>query len=313
LTNLRIVFLGTSGGMPSQRRSLPSIALRYGASLLLLDCGEGTQRQMVSAGVGFKEDFQVFISHLHGDHILGLPGLFYSMSMLGREEKVRVHGPPGLARSLDLMLESCQGAVSFPIEVHEVRGGETACERGRYSVKTAWADHLVETLAYCFEEKPRQGRMLVDKLKEMGVPQGPLWGELQRGRNVNIQGRVIDPREVTGARRRGRKIVYSGDTRPCKDVVKLAGAADVLIHDSSFDQSLTDRAALEGHSTSVQAAQVAKEASVGRLFLFHLSPRYHDEINLLLGPARAIFPASEVPEDLASLELPIKEAPVLET
>jgi len=313
LTNLKIVFLGTSGGMPSRTRSLPSIALRYGASLLLFDCGEGTQRQMVSAGVGFKKDFQVFISHLHGDHVLGLPGLFYSMSMLGREEGVRVYGPPGLARSLDLMFESCQGAVSFPIEVHEVEGGETACERSRYSVRTASVDHLVDSLAYCFEERPRQGRMLVDKLKEMGLPRGPLWGELQKGRKVNFRGKDIDPRAVTGPRRRGRKVVYSGDTRPCLSLVELAQGADVLIHDSSFDQSLEERADLEGHSTCVQAAQVAKEAGVERLFLFHISPRYHDKVDVLLDPARTIFRASEVPEDLASLELRIKEEPVPET
>lgn len=313
MTNLRIVFLGTSGGMPSQRRSLPSIAVRYGASLLLFDCGEGTQRQMISAGVGFKKDLQVFISHLHGDHILGLPGLLYSMSMLGRQERVRVHGPPGLARSLGLMFESCQGAVSFPIEVHEVEAGETACDRARFSVRTASADHLVHTLAYCFEEKPRQGRMLIDKLREIGIPRGPLWGELQRGRSVSFKGRVIDPREVTGPRRRGRKIVYSGDTRPCQGVVELARGADMLIHDSSFDQSLADRAGLEGHSTSVQAAQVAKEAAVERLFLFHISPRYHDDINLLLDSARTVFRASEVPDDLASLELRAKEEPVLDS
>jgi len=312
LTNLKIVFLGTSGGMPSQSRCLPSVAMRYGASLLLFDCGEGTQRQMVSAGVGFKNDFLVFISHLHGDHILGLPGLFYSMSMLGRVEKVRVYGPPGLARSLELMLESCQGAVSFPIEVQEVRGGEMACDRGRYSVKTAWADHLVDTLAYSFEEKARQGRMLVDKLKRIGIPQGPLWGALQRGRKVTFQGKVVDPGEVTGPRRRGRKVVYSGDTRPCENVVELARGADVLIHDSSFDQSLAERASAEGHSTSVQAASVAKEAGVGRLFLFHISPRYHNDVDLLLDPARAVFPASDVPEDLASLELRAGEEPAQE-
>ncbi len=303
MTNLKIIFLGTSGAMPTKKRSLPSIAIKYEGEIIIFDCGEGAQRQMLIGGIGFKKNFKIFISHLHGDHILGIPGLLYTMNMLDRKYSIQIFGPNGIKDSIEKLMNASIGEISFPIEINEIDEG-SIFETKKYSIKAINGNHVVKSLAYCFEEKTRPGKMLIEKLKEKGIPQGPLWGKLQRGENIIFKGKVITPNEVVGPPRPGRKIVYSGDTRPCEKILNISKKADVLIHDSSFDSSLKDKAFEEGHSTSLEAANIAKEADVKKLFLFHISPRYEKDDSILLNEARKVFPNCEIAEDLLVYDVP---------
>lgn len=305
MANLRIIFLGTSGGMPSKKRSLPSIAIKYEGELIIFDCGEGTQRQMLIGKIGFKKDFKIFISHLHGDHILGIPGLLYTMNMLDRKYSIQIFGPKGIKDSIEKLMSASIGKIDFPIEIYEIDEGNII-ETKKYSIKAINGNHVIKSLAYCFEEKNRPGKMIIEKLRELGIPQGPLWGKLQRGESINFKGKIINPNEVTTPPRPGRKIVYSGDTRPCEKILNIAKNADVLIHDSSFDDSLKNKAFEEGHSTSLEAANIAKEANVNKLFLFHISPRYEKDDSILLKEARKVFPNCEIAEDFLIYEVPYK-------
>lgn len=303
MTSLKIIFLGTSGAMPTKKRSLPSIAIKYEGEVIIFDCGEGTQRQMLIGGIGFKKNFKIFISHLHGDHILGIPGLLYTMSMLDRKYSIQIFGPNGIKDSIEKLMNASIGEIGFPIEINEIDEGNIF-ETKKYSIKAINGDHVVKSLAYCFKEKPRPGKMLIEKLKEKGVPQGPLWGKLQRGEDIIFKGEIIKHNEVVGPPRAGRKIVYSGDTRPSERILNISKKADVLIHDSSFDNSLKDKAFEEGHSTSLEAANIAKEANVKKLFLFHISPRYEKDDSILLNEARKVFPNCEIAEDLLVYDVP---------
>ncbi len=299
---MRICFLGTGGGMPSKNRGLPSIAVRLKSSLILFDCGEGTQRQLIQAGLGMKPNFYVFITHLHGDHVLGLPGLFFTLSMNGRTDDVYVKGPPGIADFLKAVMDKRLGRLNFDVKVDElIPGQETRIDN--VVVSCFRTEHTTFSYGYILNEDMRPGRMREDYLESLGVPRGPLWGMLQRGLPITFNNRIIRPEEAMHPPRPGRKIVYTGDTRPCENTVKAAANADVLIHDSTFDNRLRHRAVEEGHSTASEAAEVASRAQVKRLFLFHISPRY-DDANVLLREARAVFAESYVAEDLTYYLVP---------
>ncbi len=297
---LRVTFLGTSGSMPTLKRSLPSIVLRYSADLLMFDCGEGTQRQMVSARLGFPRKMKIFVTHMHGDHVLGLPGLIQSMALLGRENRLDIYGPRGIRDFLECVRETLEFGLNFPLEVHEIRSGENINE-SYYQVRTASADHVVPALCYAFVEKPRPGRFKVSVAKRLKIPEGPLRKKLQSGCSIIVSGRRIMPQEVIGPSRPGLKITYTGDTRPSKAVTTLAQGSDLLIHDACFDSSLEDKAELDGHSTAAQAAQVARKARVRQLALTHISARYRDQ-KILLTEARKVFRSSFVAEDLMTVE-----------
>ena len=306
MTELRITFLGTGGSMPSKTRALPSLSIRYKGAVFIFDCGEGTQRQFIQSRIGFKKKLYIFITHMHGDHVLGLPGLLYTMSMLSREDPVEIYGPKGLAGFLESILSQGLGALTYPVKVYHIQAGDVV-EKDGLRIKCVKADHVVETLGYVIQEEDRPGRMRVEFLERLGVPRGPLWGMLQRGQSIEYNGRIITPEEATEPPRPGRKIVYSGDTRPCREVIEAAKNADVLIHDSTFDDSLVDKAREDGHSTASQAAMVAREAMVGRLFLFHISPRYEKGADKLLQEARRIFPNTELAEDLMSVTVEYRD------
>jgi len=289
--------------MPSKARALPSIAIRYSGAVFLLDCGEGTQRQFIQSGLGFKKNLYILITHLHGDHILGLPGLLYTMSMLSREDPVEIYGPRGLAEFLEAIISKGIGAITYPVKVYHVRAGDVF-EKNNITIRCVETEHVIENLCYVLQERERRGRMRVKFLEELGIPRGPLWGKLQRGEAITWQGRVIAPEEAVDPPRPGRKIVYTGDTRPCKPVIEAAAGADVLIHDSTFDSSLRDKAVEDGHSTATEAAEVAARAKVRKLFLFHISPRYEKESEKLLMEARRVFPNTELARDLMSFDVP---------
>lgn len=305
--SLRVVFLGTGGSVPTQKRGLPAILIQRQNEQLMFDCGEGVQRQMMKAKGGFHRKMKVFITHMHGDHLLGLPGLMQTMAMLGRDKKLEICGPPGLGRFLDGIKETVQFVLTFPVEVHEINEAGIVCDEEEYTVEAAWADHVIPNLAYAFAEKPRSGRFYLEKAKALGVPEGPLWSKLQRGQQVRLpNGRIAVPEDVLGPSRRGRKIVYTGDTRRFKGLAKIAENADLLIHDATLADDLAERAEEDGHSTPSQAAQTAKEARAKRLILTHISARYDDSSGLL-GQARRIFKNTSVAEDFMTIEIPQRE------
>jgi len=300
---MRIIFLGTGGGMPSRRRGLPAIAIKYAGSVLLFDCGESTQRQAILAGVGFKKDFKIFLTHLHGDHVLGLPGLLYTTSMLDRNDPVEIYGPAGTKKVVESLLVTTYGMVGFPIEIIEVDEGVVYASQ-EYRIEAIKTEHTTESLAYKLQEKERPGRMRVEYLESIGLPRGPLWGKLQRGHAVVYKGRRITPEEAVGPPRKGRVVVYTGDTRPTERIVEFSRNADVLIHDATFSHKLFERAKTEGHSTAKEAAEIAAAAAVKRLYLFHISPRYDDDPEQLLSEARSIFPQTYLSEDFMQFDVP---------
>ena len=303
--SLRVVFLGTGGSVPTVGRSLPAVLLRRQGEQLMFDCGEGVQRQMVKAKVGFHRKMKIFVSHMHGDHVLGLPGLLQTMALLGRERKLEVYGPEGIVRFLECVRESLQFGLTFPVEIREVVGDGVVCEEEDYTVEAVGSNHVVNGWSFAFVEKPRAGKFYPEKARALGVPEGELWSRLQRGEAVELaDGRVVLPEAVVGSLRKGRKIVYSGDTRPFEEFVEFAADADLVIHEATFDDSLADKAEVDGHSTPSQAALQAKRAKAKKLVLTHISARYADA-GLLLEQARKVFGDVLVAEDFFVLELPL--------
>ena len=303
--SLRVVFLGTGGSVPTVGRSLPSLVLRLPREQLMFDCGEGVQRQMVKAKVGFHRLSKIFVSHLHGDHVLGLPGLLQTMALLGREQKLEVYGPEGTAGFLECVKESLQFGLTFTVEIREICGDGVVCEEENYVVEAVRSNHVVEGWSFAFVEKPRAGRFYPEKARKLGVPEGELWSQLQRGVAVELAGgRVVQPEEIVGSMRKGRKIAYSGDTRPFEAFVGFAADADLMVHESTFDDALAEKAEADGHSTPSQAALQAKRAGAKKLALTHISARYPNA-ELLLEQAKKVFEDTVVAEDFLVLELPL--------
>ncbi|MEM3028305.1 MAG: ribonuclease Z [Candidatus Bathyarchaeia archaeon] len=301
--SLEIVFLGTSASVPTTKRNPSSIAVLRKGELFLFDCGEGTQRQMMYAGVGFSRETSIFITHLHGDHSLGLPGLIQTMDMVGRTKPLYIFGPPGIRDFTEFTVRSIGAKPSYGLQIKEVCTGGQIFESKEYFIKATLAEHGSLALAYAFEEKLRPGKFYPEKARALGVPEGFLWGRLQRGHEIRLKnGRIIKPKDVLGPPRKGLKVVYTGDTRPSEAIVELSKDADLLIHDGTFDGSLAEKAKEEGHSTVLEAAEVALKAGVKRLVLTHISARYEDT-NPLLEEARKIFPNTVIAEDFLRLEL----------
>jgi ribonuclease Z len=300
---LRVVFLGTSGSMPTQERSSSSVAIRRKGEIILFDCGEGTQRRMVAARLGFRRQTRIFISHLHGDHVLGLPGLIQTMTLLHRERPLHLYGPEGLTAFIEAF-SSVLGGPGFPLRVNEILSEGIIYSGSEYSVKATRADHEDPSWSYVLEEHPRPGRFHPDRASALGVPEGPLWKRLQQGGDVELNdGREVRSEEVVDPPKRGLKIAYSGDTRPTEAFTKASEGADLMIYEATFDSSLEEKAIENGHSTAAQAAEVAKEAEVKTLVLTHISSRYPDA-GVLLEEAKEVFPNTRVAEDLMVIELP---------
>jgi ribonuclease Z len=260
---------------------------------------------MIIAKTGFHRKMKVFISHMHGDHVLGLPGLLQTMALLDREKKLDVYGPLGIKHFLEDIRETVQFVLTFPIEIHEIEEEGVVCDEKEYIIRAAWSNHAIPSIAYAFEEKNRPGRFYPEKAKAIGVSEGPLWSKLQHGYKVRLpNGKIIKPEDVTGSPRPGRRIAYTGDTRPFKGLIKLAAHADLLIHDATLDNELAERAKEDGHSTPEQAAKNAKRAKVKQLILTHVSARY-DDTGILLKQARKVFKNTRVAEDFMKIEIPL--------
>jgi len=305
--SIKVVFLGTSGATPTAKRSLPCVVIQRGNELLMMDCGESAQRQMIKAKIGFHKKTKVFLSHLHGDHVLGLPGLLQTMALMNRKKKIEVYGPEGTEAFLRCVQESLRFGLTFDLEINEVHEAGIICVENDFSVEAVASNHVVPSFSFAFLEKPRPGKFFPEKAKALGVPKGLLWSKLQHGESVALSdGRIVEPDAVAGLARNGRKIVYSGDTKPFDDFAKFAFGADILIHEATFDDSLAEKAELDWHSTPSQAALQAKKAEVKMLALTHVSARYTDS-TLLLHQAREVFENVVVAEDFLVLDLPLGE------
>jgi len=302
---MQIVFLGTSGSWPTPKRNVSAVAVKRGPEIVLFDCGEGTQRQFMQSPLSFMQVSRVFLSHFHGDHFLGLPGMVQSMSMNGRELPLEVYGPQGVEQLVGELLSLGYFTPGFAVKAKELPpGGQVDC--GEYVVRGFEAVHTVPGLSYVLEEKPRPGRFSLARAEALGIPSGPIYSRLQEGETVRVGDRTIRPEDVLGPPRRGRKIVYTGDTMPHEALVEVARRADVLIHDATSDAALEEKANRYGHSSSRQAAEVAKEAGVGLLVLTHLSPRYEDATTIL-EDAKKVFGNVRVAEDFLGIDVPYPE------
>jgi ribonuclease Z len=300
--SVSVTFLGTGGSVPSKFRNLPSVLIRRGPELLLFDCGEGTQRQFLQAKAGTNRKMRILISHLHGDHVFGLPGMLHSLSFMGRTRELEIVGPKGIAELVTDVNRVVKFYANFDLRIREVRPGQTIRD-AEYKIRVSSSKHGVPCLAYAFEENPRPGRFDPAKAKRLGIPEGPLWKRLQSGRGVKLGGRSISSNQVVGPSRRGVKITYAVDTRPCAQVTKLANRSDLLIHDSCFDESAATKARDYGHSTAAEAARVAKASKCRRLALFHISAMYEDATPLL-AQARRVFRETILPQDMVTVSVP---------
>jgi ribonuclease Z len=302
--DLDLVFLGTSGSMPTAQRAPTAILLRRGGERLLFDCAEGTQRQLLRSNVGLIELREVFLTHYHADHYLGLPGMLKTFALRGRETPITIYGPPGLSELFGA-LRRIFGRLTYPYELVELQPGGVL-ERGDHRLATFPVNHGVSALGYALIEEARPGRFDVAAADALGIPAGPARGALQRGETVTLpEGRVVTPDDVLGEPRPGRKVVISADTAYSEGVIEAARGADVLVHEATFAEEERERARETLHSTATDAAQVATAADVGLLALTHLSNRYFGgEIER---EAQAIFPETVVPRDLDIIVVPFQE------
>jgi ribonuclease Z len=302
--DLDLVFLGTSASAPTANRAPLALLLRRGGERLLFDCAEGTQRQLMRSAVGLPDLEEIFITHFHADHYLGLPGMLKTFALRQRDVPLTVYGPPGL-RDLFSSLGRVFGKLSYPLELVELRAGDTL-DRDGYRILVFPVHHGVSAVGYAVVEHVRPGRFDVETADALGVPNGPERGALQRGDSITLaDGRVLTPDSVLGEARAGRRIVIAGDTAPTETVRVLAEDADVLVHEATFLEDERERAADTLHSTALQAAEIARDAKVRLLALTHVSPRYFGPE--LAREAREIFPATIVPRDFDLVEVPFRE------
>jgi len=304
---MRIIFLGTAGSVPTLKRNLPAVLVCRKNDQILFDCGEGVQRQMLMTKTGFHKNMKIFLSHLHGDHVLGLPGLMQTMALMDRRNKLQVYGPNGIRHFLESVKEALQFGLIYPVEIHEIYSAGIVCEEPEYTIEAAESNHVMSSFAYALIEKQRPGKFYPEKAKALGIPEGELWSKLQRGEKVKLaNGKTVKPEDIMGSIRNGRKIVYTGDTRPFKDFARFASGANLIIHDATLDDTLVEKADQDGHSTPSQAAEQAMKAKAKRLILTHISARY-PVAKLLLEQAQKGFRNVAIAEDFLEIEIPLED------
>jgi ribonuclease Z len=306
--SLTLRLLGTSASRPTIERNVASLSVVREGETLLFDCGEGTQRQMMRYGVSFGLH-DIFFTHFHADHVIGVIGLMRTMSLQGRTDPLRLWGPRGGARMLKRAEEFGMDRLSFPVEITEVEAG-SRLERADYAIVPFAVDHRgSRSLGYSIVEQDRKGRFNPDLARELGIPEGPLWGAIHRGQAVTLDdGRVIEPSVLVGAPRPGRRVVLTGDTRPCAATIDAARDADLLVHEATFGDAEAARAGETGHSTAREAATVAAQAGVKSLVLMHFSARYSRDASDLGREAREVFDRTLVGKDGMEIDVPYRDA-----
>ena len=299
---MEIIFLGTSSAVHSKERNQVSIALKAFGEVMLFDCGEGTQRQMLHTKVSPMKISKIFITHFHGDHILGLPGLLQSLGLLGREKKLTIYGPKGLNKVKEAIFNFGYCKFEYPLEFIEIETG-TVEETEEYVIKCQSVKHNVPCLAYSIEEK-KKPRFLREKAIELGVPVGPAFGKLHNGEEVEVDGKIIKPEQVLGEPRKGIKLTYSGDTIPREEMIAFAKDSTLLIHESTFTLDEAQNAVDHGHSTASDAGYVAKQSNSEKLIITHISTRYGESYSkILLKEAKEVFENTELAYDFLEIEL----------
>jgi ribonuclease Z len=303
MANMRLVFLGTSSAVPTVERGLSSIAVIREGELLLFDAGEGMQRNFIKAGLGMNRKMKIFISHMHADHCVGLLGLLQTMSLHGREKKIDIYGEPRIKEFWQENMRIINFHLTFDVHVHTIEKGGVVAKEDDYQVTCCEALHSVPSLAYCLEEFDRPGTFDVKMARKLGIPEGELYGKLQHGQDIIYKGRKIQSSEVIGPPRKSRKIGISGDSRPTDRLARFFTGCDVLVFESTYSHDNQQKAIENWHSTTTEAATIAKKANAARLFLTHFSARY-DETSMLVQEAKAIHPMVEAAEDLKVVEIP---------
>lgn len=303
---IRLTFLGTGAAVPSVERNVSAMMLEREGVPLLFDCGEGTQRQMMRYAVGFTVA-DLFLTHYHADHTLGLPGLLRTMGLQDRTAAFTVYGPPDAERHIRPLIDLGMERPKFPVEVRELRPGDVL-ERGDHILEVGEASHKGAALCYALVEKPRLGRFDPERAELLGIPEGPLRGRIHRGESITLEnGQTVHPQDLVGPTRPGRRVVLSGDTAPSAAVRRLAKGADLLVHEATFSEEDRVRARETRHSTARQAAEVARDAGVKELVLTHLSARYSREAPELLKEAQEVFPACRIARDGLCVEVPFHD------
>jgi ribonuclease Z len=308
---LSLTFLGTGAACPTPERNVSSLVLSREGETIVFDCGEGTQRQMMRYGTsfGFRE---IFFTHFHSDHMLGLTGLLRTMGLLNvlgqadREEGITLYGPKGAKQILGAALSIGVERTKFPVAIYELKDGDVL-KRKEYDLCAFATEHRTDSLGYALVEHDRKGRFDPDHARGMGIPEGPLWGRIHKGEAITLDdGRRIESSELVGPPRPGRTVVISGDTRPCAALREAARGADLLVHEATFTHEDAARARETGHSTAREAAQLARDAKVRRLVLTHISPRYSREAPELLAEAQEIFPETVIARDGLEVDVPFR-------
>lgn len=302
---IRVTFLGTAASRPTVRSNVSAIAVQRQGAVCLFDCGEGTQRQMMRYATGFSVE-EIFITHLHADHFLGITGLLRTMALQGRTDPLRIYGPPGSRATLRTTVRLGVDRIAFPLGIKELEPGERVAHDA-YDVVAYDVNHGTRALGYALVERDRRGRFDVERARALGIPEGPLFGRLHRGEAVEVDGRRIEAKELVGPPRPGRVVVYTGDTRPARSTLEIARGASLLIHEATFSELEAPRAHQTFHSTARGAARLALEAGVARLCLTHLSARYADDPTPLEREAREVYPGTIVARDGLVLEIPYED------
>ncbi len=306
---LRVTFLGTSAAVPTTKRNPSSVCINREGDRFLFDAGEGTQRQMMRFGTGFAVE-AIFLTHLHGDHVLGLPGLLQTWDFNERPRPLEIYTPAGTGSRIRQFLTALDDDISFEVTVTEVQAGVTAFRGDDYEIRTVATEHRTRSVGYALIEEERRGRFDRERAEELGVPVGPKFSNLHRGEPVELDdGTTVQPSQVVGPPRPGRRLVYTGDTRPCETVVEVATDADLLIHDATFTEERAERAVRTAHATAAEAGEVAARADVARLALTHISSRYTgSETGHAEEAAEAFDGRVILAEDGRELDIPYPEA-----
>jgi ribonuclease Z len=311
---LSVTFLGTSAARPTVERNVSALSLQREGETLLFECGEGTQRQMMRYGVSFALA-EIFFTHFHADHFLGVIGLVRTLGLQDRTEPLRLYGPRGAKKVLETSLTLGIERVPFEVEITEVKPGMVLRERGAvsgerdgYEIRVFGTEHGGSSVGYAVREHERRGRFDPDKARAAGIPEGPLWGKLTKGEPIDLpDGRRLTADGFVGPKRPGRLVVITGDTRPCASVVDAAQGADLLIHEATFGEEEKDRAKETGHSTAKEAAQVALAAKAKKLVLSHVSARYSISAEELVKEAREVFRETVVARDGMTVDVPFAD------
>ncbi|HEU4468662.1 MAG TPA: ribonuclease Z [Nitrososphaeraceae archaeon] len=306
MVDMKIVFLGTSAAIPTEKRCLSSIVVKRGGELLIFDAGEGMQKNFLQAKLGLNKKMKIFITHMHIDHCLGLIGFFQTMSLLGRTKKIDIYGEPRLGEFIHENFRIINIGLAFEIVIHIIDKEGVIASEDDYQISCCKADHSIPAYSFCITEDPRPGVFNVENASKLSIPKGDLYRRLQRGEDVLVEGKLIKSNEVVGPNRKGRKIGVSGDTRPSPELRDFFNSCDILIFESTYSHDYQTKAIETFHSTSTEAALLAKESRCSKLILTHFSSRY-DDPNLLLDEARTIHRNVDLAEDMKTFYIPYTE------